>query len=172
VVDEYCETNVEGIYAAGDVANHFHPLFGRQVRVEHWQNAIHQGRAAARSMLGKREPYSDVHWFWSDQYDCNVQYAGFHTGWDELVVRGNLEERNAVAFYMQERRIAAAVAFNRGRDLLRAMSLIRARVEVEPAVLQDEGVDLRSLVPGARPARTHQHRIVPHPVARPGEEVK
>jgi 3-phenylpropionate/trans-cinnamate dioxygenase ferredoxin reductase subunit len=172
VVDEYCQTNVEGIYAAGDVANHFHPLFGRQVRVEHWQNAIHQGRAAARSMLGKREPYSDVHWFWSDQYDCNVQYAGFHTGWDELVVRGNLEERNAVIFYMQERRIAAAVAFNSGRDLQRAMSLIRARVEVEPAVLQDEGVDLRSLVPGARPVRTHQHRIVPHPVARPGEEVK
>jgi 3-phenylpropionate/trans-cinnamate dioxygenase ferredoxin reductase component len=172
VVDEYCQTNVEGIYAAGDVANHFHPLFGRQVRVEHWQNAIHQGRAAARSMLGKREPYSDVHWFWSDQYDCNVQYAGFHTGWDELVVRGKLEERNAVVFYMQERRIAAAVAFNRGRDLQRTMSLIRARVEVEPAVLQDEGVDLRSLVPGARPVRTHQHRIVPHPVARPGEEVK
>ena len=142
VVNEYCETNVEGIYAAGEVANHFHPLFGRQVRVEHWQNAIHQGRAAARSMLGKRELYSDVHWFWSDQYDCNVQYAGFHTGWDELVVRGNLEERNAVAFYLQGRRIAAAVAFNRGQDLQRAMSLIRARVEVEPAVLQDEGVDL------------------------------
>jgi 3-phenylpropionate/trans-cinnamate dioxygenase ferredoxin reductase component len=172
VVDEYCQTNVEDIYAAGDVANHFHPLFGRHLRVEHWQNAIHQGRAAARSMLGKREPYSDVHWFWSDQYDCNVQYAGFHMGWDELVVRGNLEQRNAVVFYIQERRIAAAVAFNRGRDLQRAMSLIRARVEVEPEVLRDEGVDLRSLVPGARPVRTHQHRIVPRAVARPGEEVK
>jgi 3-phenylpropionate/trans-cinnamate dioxygenase ferredoxin reductase component len=172
VVDEYCQTNVEGIYAAGDVSNHFHPLFGRRVRVEHWQNAIHQGRAAARSMLGKREPYSDVHWFWSDQYDCNVQYAGFHTGWDELVVRGSLEERSAVVFYMQEQRIAAAVAFNRGRDLQRAMSLIKVQVQVEPAVLQDESVDLRSLVPGARPVRTHQHRIVPHPVTHPGEEAK
>ena len=172
VVDEFCQTNIEGIYAAGDVANHFHPLFGRQVRVEHWQNAIHQGRAAARSMLGKRDPYSDVYWFWSDQYDCNVQYAGFHRGWDELAVRGNLEERNVVVFYMQERRIAAVVAFNRGRDLQRAMSLIRARVEVEPAVLRDEGIDMRSLVPSARPVRTHQHRIVAQPVARPGEGVK
>ena len=172
MVDQYCQTNIDGIYAAGDVANHFHPLFGRPVRVEHWQNAIHQGRAAARSMLGKREPYSDVHWFWSDQYDCNVQYAGFHTGWDELVVRGSLEERNAVVFYLQEQRIAAAVAFNRGRDLQRAMSLIKTRVQVEPTVLRDEGVDLRSLVPGAKPVRTHQHRIVPHPVARPGEEAK
>jgi 3-phenylpropionate/trans-cinnamate dioxygenase ferredoxin reductase subunit len=172
VVDEYCQTNVEGIYAAGDVANHFHPLFGKQVRVEHWQNAIHQGRAVARSMLGKHEPYSDIHWFWSDQYDCNVQYAGFHTGWDELVVRGNLNERNAVVFYMQERLIAAAVAFNRGRDLQRAMSLIRARVEVEPRVLQDEEVDLRSLIPGAKPIRTHQRRIIPHAVAHLSEEVK
>jgi 3-phenylpropionate/trans-cinnamate dioxygenase ferredoxin reductase component len=172
VVDEFCQTNVEGIYAAGDVANHHHPLFGRQVRVEHWQNAIHQGRAAARSMLGKREPYNDVHWFWSDQYDCNVQYAGFHTTWDNLVVRGNLEERSAIVFYLQEQRIAAAVTFNRGRDLQRAMSLIKARVQVEPVVLRDEGVDLRSLVPGARPVRTHQHRIIAQPVARPGEEVK
>jgi 3-phenylpropionate/trans-cinnamate dioxygenase ferredoxin reductase subunit len=172
MVDQYCQTCVDGIYAAGDVANHFHPLFGRRIRVEHWQNAIHQGRAAARSMLGKREPYSDVHWFWSDQYDCNVQYAGFHSEWDALVVRGSLEQRSAVAFYIQEQRIAAAVAFNRGRDVQRAMSLIKARVAVEPAVLRDESVDLRSLLPGARPVRTHQQRIAPHPVVRPGEEAK
>ncbi len=172
VVDEYCQTNVEGIYAAGDVANHFHPVFGRLIRVEHWQNAIRQGRAAARSMLGKREPYEDVHWFWSDQYNYNVQYAGFHGGWDDLVVRGSLDERNGVVFYMQEQRIAAAVAFNRGRDVQRVMPLIKARVQVDPATLRDENVDLRSLMPGAKPMRTHQHRIVPRPVARPDEEVR
>ena len=172
VVDEYCQTNVESIYAAGDVANHFHPVFGRTIRVEHWQNAIRQGRAAARSMLGKREPYEDVHWFWSDQYDYNVQYAGFHSGWDELVVRGNLDQRNCVVFYMQEQRIAAAVAFNRGKDVQRVMPLIKARVQVDSAKLRDENIDLRSLIPGARPVRTHQHRIVPNPVARPGEEAR
>lgn len=172
VVDEYCQTNVEGIYAAGDVANHFHPVFGRLIRVEHWQNAIHQGRAAARSMLGKLEPYDDVHWFWSDQYDYNIQYAGYHSGWDELVVRGSLDQRNCVVFYMQEQRIAAAVAFNRGRDVQRVMRLIKARVEVDAAKLQDENTDLRSLMPGAKPVRTHQRHIDPHPVARPGEEAK
>ena len=172
VVDEYCQTNVEGIYAAGDVANHFHPVFGRLMRVEHWQNAIHQGRAAARSMIGKREPYEDVHWFWSDQYNYNVQYAGFHGGGDDLVVRGSLDERNGVVFYMQEQRIAAAVAFNRGRDVQRVMPLIKARVQVDPATLRDENVDLRSLMPGAKPMRTHQHRVVPRLVARPGEEVR
>jgi len=172
VVNEYCQTNVDGIYAAGDVANHFHPLFGRLIRVEHWQNAIHQGRAAARSMLGKLEPYDDVHWFWSDQYNYNIQYAGFHSGWDELVVRGSLDQRNCVVFYMQEQHIAAAVAFNRGRDVQRVMRLIKARVEVGTAKLQDENTDLRSLMPGAKPVRTHQHHIDPHPVARPGEEAK
>jgi 3-phenylpropionate/trans-cinnamate dioxygenase ferredoxin reductase subunit len=172
VVDEYCQTNVEGIYAAGDVANHFHPVFGRLIRVEHWQNAIHQGRAAARSLLGKREPYDDVHWFWSDQYNYNIQYAGFHSGWDELVVRGNLDQRNFVVFYMQEQRIAAAVAFNRGRDVQRVMPSIKARIQVDAAKLQDESIDLRLLVPGAKPVRTHQHRIVPRPVSRPGEETR
>ncbi len=169
VVDEYCQTNVEGIYAAGDVANHFHPVFGRLIRVEHWQNAIHQGRAAARSMLGKQEPYEDVHWFWSDQYDYNVQYAGFHSGWDDLVVRGSLDQRNCVVFYLQEQRIAAAVAFNRGKEVQRVMRLIKERVQVDPAKLRDENIDLRSLMPGAKPVRTHQPRIVPRPMAPPSE---
>jgi hypothetical protein len=73
---------------------------------------------------------------------------------------------------LQEQRIAAAVAFNRGRDVQHAMRLIKARVGVDPAKLRDENTDLRSLIPGAKPVRTHQHHIDPHPVARPGEETK
>ena len=145
VVDEFCRTSVEGIFAAGDVANHLHPLFGRRIRVEHWRNAIEQGAAAARSMLGKGEPYAEVHWFWSDQYDANVQYAGHHTEWDELVVRGSLEERAFVAFYVAGGLVDAAVAVNSGRDLRRAQALIRARVPVEAAKLRDPEVDLRDL---------------------------
>src|SRR3712207_767269 len=94
VVDEFCRTGVEGIYAAGDVANHYHPVFDRRIRVEHWQNALKQGPAAARSMLGKGDPYEEIPWFWSNQYDANLQYAGFHTEWDELVVRGSMDERS------------------------------------------------------------------------------
>src|SRR5918993_3027840 len=86
LVDEYCRTSVEGIYAAGDVANHYHPVFERHIRVEHWQNALKQGPAAARNMLGENEPYDEIPWFWSDQYEHNLQYAGFHTEWDELVI--------------------------------------------------------------------------------------
>ena len=145
VVDEYCRTGVEGIYAAGDVANHYHPVFGRHIRVEHWQNALRQGPAAARSMLGKGESYEEIPWFWSDQYELNLQYAGFHTDWDELVVRGSMEERDFVAFYRKDGRVLAAVAINRGRDLRRSVPLIKVQYQVEAAKLRDPDVDLRTL---------------------------
>jgi len=145
VVDEYCRTSVEGIYAAGDVANHYHPVFGRRIRTEHWRNALDQGPAAARSMLGNGEPYDEVPWFWSDQYDFNLQYAGYHTEWDDLVIRGNMEERNFVAFYRKDGRVLAAVAANRGRDLRRSMRLIKAQQPIDAAKLRDPDVDLREL---------------------------
>jgi 3-phenylpropionate/trans-cinnamate dioxygenase ferredoxin reductase subunit len=145
VVDEYCRTNVEWIYAAGDVANHYHPVFGRRIRVEHWENALKQGPAAARNMLGKDERYEDIPWFWSDQYDTNLQYAGFHTTWDELVVRGSFEERSFVTFYCTAGRVLAAVAVNRGKDLRRSIPLIKARRPVGPAKLRDPDLDLRTL---------------------------
>jgi 3-phenylpropionate/trans-cinnamate dioxygenase ferredoxin reductase component len=145
VVDEYLWTGVEGIYAAGDVANHYHPVFGRRIRVEHWQNALKQGPAAARNMLEKDEPYEDIPWFWSNQYEYNLQYAGFHTEWDELIVRGSLDERNFVAFYRKDMRVLAAVAVNRGKDLRRSMPLIKAQEPVDAAKLCDLDVDLRSL---------------------------
>src|SRR5439155_20378389 len=100
VVDDRCRTNVEGVFAAGDVANHYHPLFERRMRVEHWDNALKQGAAAARAMLDKEEPFDDPHWFWSDQYDQNLQSIGLVSEWDDLVIRGSLEERNFVAFSM------------------------------------------------------------------------
>jgi 3-phenylpropionate/trans-cinnamate dioxygenase ferredoxin reductase subunit len=153
VVDEFCRTGVEGIYAAGDVANHYHPVFERRIRVEHWQNALKQGPAAARNMLGKYETYDEVPWFWSDQYDSNLQYTGFHTEWDELVVRGNMEERNFVAFYRKDGRVLAAVAINRGRDLRRSMRLIKAQCSVDATMLQDPDVDLREIFATERAVR-------------------
>ena len=145
VVDQYCQTNVAGIYAAGDVANHYHPVFGRRMRVEHWQNAIKQGAAAARNMLGKRVMYDEVHWFWSDQYDANLQYAGFHTAWEQLVVRGRLDSRSFLACYVNEGRIDAVVGLNRAKDVRRVMPFIKARRPVNLEQLRDDSVDLRHL---------------------------
>ena len=147
VVDECCRTNISGVYAAGDVANHYHPVFGRHIRNEHWQNAIKHGAAAARNMAGKSVVYDDLPWFWSDQYDANLQYAGFHTSWDEIVVRGRIDSGSFLACYINGGRIDAAVGLNRAKDIRRVMPLIRARHEVSLEALGDERVDLRSLQP-------------------------
>jgi 3-phenylpropionate/trans-cinnamate dioxygenase ferredoxin reductase subunit len=110
---------------------------------------MQQGAAAAKSMLGTRKPYDAVHWFWSDQYDVNLQYAGFHHEWDDVVMRGHRDTRHFIAFYLSQRRIDAVVALNRGKDVRRAMPLIKARTTVDPRQLADEGLDLRSLVEAA-----------------------
>jgi 3-phenylpropionate/trans-cinnamate dioxygenase ferredoxin reductase component len=146
VVDEYCATSVDSIYAAGDVANHFHPIFGRHIRVEHWQNAMRQGDNAARNMLGERIPYDDIPWFWSDQYDANMQYAGFHTAYDDLIVRGRLDGGSYAAFYLNGGVIDAVVGLNNAKDVRRTIPLIKARRPIDPRQLRDESVDLRSLV--------------------------
>jgi len=150
LVDERCGTSLPDIYAAGDVANHLHPIFGR-LRVEHWNNAFQQGRAAARSMLGREEPYDYLHSFWSDQYEHVIEYVGFAAGWDRLVFRGARESRKFLGFYLKEGIVHAAVGLDRGGDpedpkgeseLKLVARLIRDHVPVEPAKLADDDVDL------------------------------
>jgi len=148
VVDELCRSSADGVFAAGDVANHAHPVFGRHVRVEHFDNALKQGAAAARSMLGAGEPFDDPHWFWSDQYDVNMQYAGVADDWDEIVVRGSVDALDFSGFYLKDGVVRAAIGLNRGRDVRRAMKLIRARARPDPSALRDEDVDLRTLASG------------------------
>jgi 3-phenylpropionate/trans-cinnamate dioxygenase ferredoxin reductase component len=143
VVDERCRTSAENVFACGDVANHQHPLFGRRLRVEHFDNALKMGTHVAGSMLGDTEPFTDPHWFWSDQYDVNLQYAGFAHAWDEVVIRGTKEDRDFVAFYLLQGVLLGALGLNRGRDVRRALKLIGSRPGA--AELRDEDVDLRSL---------------------------
>jgi 3-phenylpropionate/trans-cinnamate dioxygenase ferredoxin reductase subunit len=153
LVDERCQTSLPDIYAAGDVTNHLHPIFGR-LRVEHWNNGYQQGRAAARSLLGGEEPYDYLHSFWSDQYEHTLEYIGFAASWDRLVLRGRPDSRKFLGFYLKDGVLRAAVGLNRGGDPedpkvdgeLRAVArLIRNRVPVDAAVLADEDVDLRRL---------------------------
>ncbi len=159
LVDEHCRTSLPGVYAAGDVANHMHPLFGR-LRVEHWNHAERHGRGAARAMLGDDTPYDYVHSFWSDQYEHLVEYVGFAKAWDRVIFRGRPESRKFLAFYIKDGVVLATAGLDRGGDpedpksdgeLKAAVSLIRDRVPVDPAQLADEAVDLRRLV-ASRPA--------------------
>ena len=131
LVDEFCRTNLPDIYAAGDVANWWHPDLGYRLRVEHWDNSLNQGAAAARNMLGRREPYSPVLYFWSDQYDLNLQYVGHATQWDDIVYRGDPKEQRFTAFFMQDNMVLAALAVNRFKDVNPARNIIKQRLKVD-----------------------------------------
>ncbi|MGZ5317295.1 MAG: NAD(P)/FAD-dependent oxidoreductase [Actinomycetota bacterium] len=141
------ETEVPGVFAIGDVANHAHPVFG-PVRVEHYDNALKMGAAAARNALGAGEVFDDPHWFWSDQYDHQIQMAGFAPTWDRMVVRGSLEDRSFCAFLLdREGVVRGTVSLDHPRDVRRSFGLISSRVTPDPAALADPEVDLRTLVP-------------------------
>jgi 3-phenylpropionate/trans-cinnamate dioxygenase ferredoxin reductase component len=152
LVDELCRASAADVYAAGDVANHLHPLFGR-VRVEHYNNAEKQGAAAARSMLGSDAPYDYIHSFWSDQYDHKLEYVGHVTKWDDFVVRGSLKEAKLVGFYLVGGQVRAAVGLDRGGDpeldreseMAAAARLVAVRAQPAAGLLADERVDLWSL---------------------------
>jgi 3-phenylpropionate/trans-cinnamate dioxygenase ferredoxin reductase subunit len=138
------ESPIDGVFAAGDVANHAHPVFGR-IRVEHFDNAIKMGAVAARNVLGADEVFDDPHWFWSDQYDSQIQMSGFATTWDQMVVRGSLEERRFAAFLLRDGVLRSTFTLDRKFDARRSMPLIRAEVRPDPALLADPEVDLREL---------------------------
>ena len=149
LVDARCSTNVPDIFAAGDVANHLHPLFGR-IRVEHYNNAEKQGAAAARSMLGSQDEYRYLHTFWSDLYEHKLEYVGHVRKWDQFVVRGTFGERRLIGFYLQAGSLRAAVGLNRGGDpeldeegeMAKAGTLIARGARPAPAALVDEDQDL------------------------------
>jgi 3-phenylpropionate/trans-cinnamate dioxygenase ferredoxin reductase component len=153
VVDAYGRASGEAVFAGGDVANHDHPLFGR-LRVEHYNNAEKMGRAVARTMLGRLEPYDYLHSFWSDQYEDKLEYVGFARRWDRFVVRGSLEERRFLGFYFTGGRLLAALGLNRGGDpeldesgeLAACGRVIAAGGRVDPAQLEDERIDIRGML--------------------------
>jgi len=149
LVDSLCRTSATDVLAAGDVANHLHPLFGR-IRVEHFNNAEKQGAFAARSMLGSSAEYAYLHTFWSDQYEDKLEYAGNVRDWDRFVVRGSLRERRFLGFYLQEGVLRAAAGLNRGgdpeldadQDMAKAARLIARKARPAPEALADEDFDL------------------------------
>jgi 3-phenylpropionate/trans-cinnamate dioxygenase ferredoxin reductase component len=154
LADEFCRASAADVYAAGDVANQLHPLFGR-VRVEHFNNAEKQGAAAARSMLGSTAPYDYLHTFWSDQYEHKIEYAGHAARWDDFVIRGSAAEARLIGFFLADGVVLAAVGLDRGGDpeldvdgeMAAGARLVATRARPDPAALADDGTDLWSLSP-------------------------
>ncbi len=156
VTDEYLQTAVKGIFAAGDVANARHPLYGL-LRVEHWANALHQGPAAARNMLGYANPddpvldhplaYDRVPYFYSDQYDVGMEYSGHAGGGDEVVFRGDPVTREFIAFWLRDERILAGMNVNVWDVPEQIQALIRSRLRVDRNRLADPDTPLTELAP-------------------------
>ena len=145
VTDEHLRTSADGVYAAGDLAAAWHPLLERRLRVEHWHNALEQGPAAARAMLGGGEPYDRIPYFFSDQYDVGMEYAGHATEWDEVVFRGDTAAREFIAFWLRDGRVLAGMNVNVWDVTDDIQALIRSGARVEPARLRDPDVALSSL---------------------------
>jgi 3-phenylpropionate/trans-cinnamate dioxygenase ferredoxin reductase subunit len=148
-VDEYFAA-APGVYAAGDVAAQYLPRYGRRVRVEHHDTAARHGRAAGRSLLGRREPFADVHWFWSDQYQHTIQSAGLPDGAQDAVIRGSLDERSFSAFSLDGGRVRAVISLNRPKDVIETRRLIAREHSVTAAQLCDESTPVKRLAAPAR----------------------
>ncbi len=146
VVNDRLQTSVEGVFAAGDVAHAQHPFYGQHVRVEHWSNALNQGPAAARAMLGEPVSYDRIPYFFSDQYDVGMEYSGYATSWHEVVFRGERDSGEFVAFWVRDRRVVAGMNVNVWDVNEHVQALIRSRRPVETKVLCDLGTPLDSLI--------------------------
>jgi len=156
-VDERLRTSVPGVFAAGDVANAHHPFYGERIRVEHWANALNQGPAAARSMLGADDGYERLPYFFSDQYDVGMEYSGFARSWDRVVLRGDPGSREFIAFWLVGDRVVAGMNVNVWDVTDPIQALIRKRVAVDDRRLADPDVPLAELAadatrPGPRDA--------------------
>ena len=145
LVDGRLQTGVPGIFAAGDVANHLHPRLGR-LRVEHWDNALHQGPAAARGMLGSAERYERLPYFFSDQYDVGMEYSGHATSWDRVVVRGDSASREFIAFWLAGGRVVAGMNVNVWDVTDSIQALIRSGRAIDERRLADPDVPLMDLI--------------------------
>lgn len=148
VVDRRYRTSLQDVYAAGDIATWTHPLSDRSIRVEHYENALHQGHAAGLSVGGQAAPaVPPLPSFWTDQYDRSILWTGFAEPWDDVIFRGDLDALDVAAFYLRDGRIRAVAAVNRPRDLRHARRLIELGTIVTASHLSDATVDLRSLAP-------------------------
>src|SRR6266576_2163904 len=147
LTDEALRTSAPNIFAAGDVANSFHPLLGRRVRVEHWANALNGGPAAARSMLGQAVSYDPVPYFYSDQYDLGMECAGLPSPgrYDQVLYRGDPATLEFIAFWLSGGAVIAGMNVNVWDVNDDIQSLIRAARPMDPARLTNPDIPLTDL---------------------------
>jgi 3-phenylpropionate/trans-cinnamate dioxygenase ferredoxin reductase subunit len=145
VVDEFARTADPSVFAAGDCTNQPNSVLGRRVRLESVPNAIHQAKVAASGMLGTPTAYSEVPWFWSDQYDLKLQIAGLSLGYEEIAVRGALGAHSFAVYYLASGHVIAVDAVNSPHDFMLGKKLVAAGRRISAAELSDPATDLAKL---------------------------
>ena len=149
-VDEHCRTSLADIYAVGDCAAHVSRFAGgARVRIESVQNATDQAAAAARHISGQPAPYDAVPWFWSNQYDLRLQTVGLSTGYDRMIVRGDVASRSFSVIYLKQGRVIALDCVNATRDYVQGRKLVEAGFQGEPDALADTARPLKTLMTAA-----------------------
>ncbi|GGL41827.1 NAD(P)/FAD-dependent oxidoreductase [Nocardia jinanensis] len=157
VVDEQCRTSAPDVFAIGDVANAPQPYLGRRMRIEHWQNAQHQAKVAARNMAGGSAEFAEVPWVWSDQYDTTIQITGKPEPTDEVHLRGDVDGWNFSAVLTRAGELAGCVAFNRADDVRAARRIMTDRLPVSLEHLTDPHHDLGELAEAAAAAAPKEY---------------
>jgi len=145
IVDDQCQTTDPDIYAIGDCTSHPNDIYGQRLRLESVHNAVEQAKTAASNICGVETHYSQVPWFWSDQYDLKLQIAGLSQGYDQVVLRGDPSSRRFACLYLKDGSLIAVDAINAPRDFMQSKALIASHTVLDPVQLADISVALKDL---------------------------
>ena len=150
LTDEYCQTSIENVYAAGDVTNFYHPFFNKRLRLESYQHAQNHGINAGKNIAGIKSEYTSIPWMWSDQFNLNLQLTGLCDEYDEVVIRGNTLENGIIHFFIKNNKIAGACGLGLmgkvGRDIRISSKLIEKNTSVDKKTLTDPNTKLNKLM--------------------------
>jgi 3-phenylpropionate/trans-cinnamate dioxygenase ferredoxin reductase subunit len=144
-VDAHCRTSAPSVLAAGDCASYPHAWVGRRIRLESVQNAIEQGKVAAATLCGKAQPFEEVPWFWSDQYELKLQIAGISDGYDRTVTRGSADDGSFSVFYLRDGRVIAVDSINDPRSYIAARARLKQKPRWPAEAIADTDRDLGEL---------------------------
>ena len=146
VVDDHCRTSDPDVFAVGDCTEHPNDIYDRRVRLESVHNALEQAKTAASNICGEDASYTQVPWFWSDQYDLKLQIAGLSQGYDQTIVRGEPDARSFSCLYLRDGQLIAVDAVNSPKDFMQSKALIAAHAVIDPKLLIDPETELKNML--------------------------